>query len=121
MSAQKSTVPIHTKNNVKEGEHAHDRKVSLNLDPFAAPDVYYGSSHNPRKVAKSRTYSAVSPPYSPYTPHTPQTPHIPHMPQTPHTPNRPQRHRKCWSLPPTTDEHETDDFRNRRSTPTAIH
>jgi len=61
MSAQKSTVPIHTKNNVKEGEHAHDRKVSLNLDPFAAPDVYYGSSHNPRKVAKSRTYSAIDP------------------------------------------------------------
>lgn len=65
MSSQKSTVPVHSKNSTKEGEHAHDRKISLNLDPYAAPDVYYGSSHNPRKVAKSRTYSAVSLPVQP--------------------------------------------------------
>ncbi len=36
------------------------RKVSLDLDPYASPAEYYGKSHAGRKVAKSRTYSAVS-------------------------------------------------------------
>lgn len=53
MSSQQSAIPIHTKKN--------DRKGTLNLDPYAAPDVYYGNSHSPRQVAKNRTYSAIEP------------------------------------------------------------
>ncbi|KAH9835953.1 Neutral trehalase [Teratosphaeria destructans] len=53
MSAQQSAIPIHTKQD--------NHRVSLSLDPYAAPDVYYGGSHSPRKVGKSRTYSAVDP------------------------------------------------------------
>lgn len=66
MSSQKSDLPTHP----AAHEHvAHEKEQSKNgervvnaleLDPFAAPSVYYGSSHSPRKVAKSRTLSAVS-------------------------------------------------------------
>jgi alpha,alpha-trehalase len=56
MSTQKSVLPIHPTRN----DHDHgNAPTSLDLDPFAAPNVYYGTSHGPRKVAKSRTYSAV--------------------------------------------------------------
>lgn len=54
MASQKSSLPIHVK------QQPSPRKVSLDLDPYAAPAEYYGKSHGPRKVAKSRTYSAVS-------------------------------------------------------------
>lgn len=63
MSSQKSALPIHTTqdphNNVhnEKGQHEH---ISLDLDPYAPSNVYYGADHGPRKVAKSRTYSAVS-------------------------------------------------------------
>ena len=35
------------------------KKVSLELDPYATPALYYGKSHASRKVAKSRTLPAV--------------------------------------------------------------
>lgn len=66
MSSQKSDLPthpaahehvVHEKEQSKNGERVVN---ALDLDPFAAPSVYYGSSHSPRKVAKSRTLSAVS-------------------------------------------------------------
>ncbi|KAK4539450.1 hypothetical protein LTR36_010927 [Oleoguttula mirabilis] len=57
MSSQHSALPIHTAK--------PDRKATLNLDPYAAPDVYYGASHSPRQVAKSRTYSAIDQRHSP--------------------------------------------------------
>ena len=53
MSTQQSTLPIHAKNSARNPVRKNT------LDPFAAPAAYYGESHNPRKVAKSRTYSAV--------------------------------------------------------------
>ncbi|KAF2211705.1 glycoside hydrolase family 37 protein [Cercospora zeae-maydis SCOH1-5] len=74
MSSQESVLPLHpakhshTNNSQQPLQHnPHDEKaqpqdhLSLDLDPYAAPNVYYGTSHNPRKVAKSRTYSAVDP------------------------------------------------------------
>ena len=63
MSSQKSALPIHPSKTEKSSSVQHNNgeaKVSLDTDPFAAPNVYYGTSHSPRKVAKSRTYSAVS-------------------------------------------------------------
>lgn len=73
MSSQESVLPIHpakdshandTHHNSQHNPHedkTHPKEhVSLDLDPYAAPSVYYGASHHPRKVAKSRTYSAVS-------------------------------------------------------------
>lgn len=54
MSAQKSDNSNHTTNPA-----VHHGPLA-GLDPFAPPGVYYGKSHGPRKVAKSRTYSAVS-------------------------------------------------------------
>lgn len=36
----------------------HARKASADLDPYSAPQVYYGDSH--RKYGKTRTYSSVS-------------------------------------------------------------
>lgn len=63
MSSQKSALPIHTTqdphNNV-HNEKGHHEHISLDLDPYAPSNVYYGADHGPRKVAKSRTYSAVS-------------------------------------------------------------
>ncbi|KAK4900913.1 alpha,alpha-trehalase nth1 [Elasticomyces elasticus] len=83
MSLQKSELPIHTKHTPAED---HTRKVSLNLDPYAPAEVYYGDSHSPRKVGgKGRTYSAVSPPYSPSG--------------APRTPYEPQPYNKRWTLP----------------------
>ncbi|KAK3646302.1 alpha,alpha-trehalase nth1 [Elasticomyces elasticus] len=59
MSSQKSELPIHTKHTPADDQH---RKVSLNLDPYAPAEVYYGDSHSPRKVGgKGRTYSAIEP------------------------------------------------------------
>lgn len=64
MSSQKSALPIHTTqdphNNV-HNEKGHHEHISLDLDPYAPSNVYYGADHGPRKVAKSRTYSAVDP------------------------------------------------------------
>ncbi|KAK5168161.1 alpha,alpha-trehalase nth1 [Saxophila tyrrhenica] len=37
------------------------RKVSVEFDPFAAPDKYYSTSYGGRKVGKSRTYSEHDP------------------------------------------------------------
>ena len=70
MSSQKSALPVRT----TSPKQNTPRKVSLDLDPYAAPAEYYGKSHGPRKVAKSRTYSAVSPPYSPRSSHYPYDP-----------------------------------------------
>ncbi|SMR41695.1 unnamed protein product [Zymoseptoria tritici ST99CH_1A5] len=67
MSTQKSELAVHQP--TPNEHHAHfeqiaenrngEQAVSLDTDPYAAPNVYYGASHNPRKVAKSRTYSAI--------------------------------------------------------------
>ena len=59
MSAQKSALPFRSPSSNPD-KAGLPRQVTLDLDPYAAPNVYYGASHNPRKVAKSRTYSAVS-------------------------------------------------------------
>lgn len=69
MSLQKSEHPVST-----SAASPSPRKVSLDTNPLAPPAEYYGKSHGPRKVAKSRTYSAVSPPGSPHTPHPPYEP-----------------------------------------------
>ncbi|KAK3678894.1 alpha,alpha-trehalase nth1 [Recurvomyces mirabilis] len=59
MSGQQSALPIRTSD---PKEQSHQRKNTLTVDPYAAPEVYYGSSHGPRKVAKGRTYSAGNAP-----------------------------------------------------------
>lgn len=56
MNVQKSAVPTLTTQKTRSDDKEH----TLDLDPYAAPNVYYGASHSTRKVAKSRTYSAVS-------------------------------------------------------------
>ncbi|EME46346.1 glycoside hydrolase family 37 protein [Dothistroma septosporum NZE10] len=61
MSSQQSALPHHTR---KPSHQNGEQNLSLDLDPYAAPSVYYGGSHSPRKVAKSRTYSAIDPPGS---------------------------------------------------------
>ena len=53
MTSPKSAMSRHDKQTAS-------RKVSLDLDPYAAPSDYYGKSHASRKVAKSRTLPAVS-------------------------------------------------------------
>ncbi|KAK3686947.1 alpha,alpha-trehalase nth1 [Vermiconidia calcicola] len=58
MSSPKASLPIHTTTTSKPST----RRVSLELDPYASPAEYYGKSHGPRKVAKSRTYSAGNAP-----------------------------------------------------------
>lgn len=64
MSLQRSELPIHPKDDSAVRPPTHhtsntNNDVTLDLDPYAAPNVYYGTSHSSRKVAKSRTYSAV--------------------------------------------------------------
>lgn len=74
MSLQRPELPIRTNVDehaiqsieTKDGEAIE--QLSLDLDPFAAPNVYYGGSHTLRKVAKSRTYSAVRFPLNPNDP-----------------------------------------------------
>ena len=84
MSSQKSTLPIHTKHIAADEDLL--RQGTLNVDPFAPPEVYYGESHGPRKVGgKGRTYSAVSPPYSPL--------------DVAHSPYDPKPYNKRWTLP----------------------
>lgn len=69
MSGQKSELPLHPIPHPDgNGRDKQAPRVSLSLDPYAAPDVYYGQSHTPRQVAKSRTYSAVSLPEGQPTP-----------------------------------------------------
>ncbi|KAK5105844.1 hypothetical protein LTR62_001974 [Meristemomyces frigidus] len=62
MSAQQSALPIHAPIS-KDHEHKQQTTTQRKntLDPYATPDVYYGESHGPRKVAKGRTYSSVEP------------------------------------------------------------
>lgn len=69
MSVQKSDTSSHPAHNDQPEQHEHHHpsfqngdlnKLSLDTDPYAAPNVYYGASHSSRRVAKSRTYSAVS-------------------------------------------------------------
>ncbi|KAK0287378.1 alpha,alpha-trehalase nth1 [Friedmanniomyces endolithicus] len=95
MSSQKSSLPIHTKLNTADEDLV--RKGTLNLDPYAPPEVYYGESHGPRKVGgKGRTYSAVSPPYSPS--------------DVPRSPYDPKSYNKRWTLPSRSipaDAHDT--------------
>lgn len=69
MSLQKSEHPV-----LAFTEPRSPRKPTLDTNPLAPPAEYYGKSHGPRKVAKSRTYSAVSPPCSPRKPHPPYDP-----------------------------------------------
>lgn len=70
MSSQKSELPIRTNSSSNPSEHPRndshqgipakdDTQAIIDLDPFASPAEYYGQSHAPRKVAKSRTFSAV--------------------------------------------------------------
>lgn len=78
MSSQQSEIPIRTTIRVtqptdtnashhdlqesiaEQPEVKHDTATAvIDLDPYASPAVYYGQSHAPRKVAKSRTLSAV--------------------------------------------------------------
>lgn len=73
MSTQQSHA-LQTTGPSNKKDHNSPRKVSLDLDPYAAPNVYYGQSHGPRKASKSRTMSAVSPPQSPRSPHWPYEP-----------------------------------------------
>ena len=56
MSTQQSNLPIHA--NAKHTTRSSIARKNT-LDPYAAPAAYYGQSHNPRQIAKSRTYSAV--------------------------------------------------------------
>ncbi|KAI7153053.1 Neutral [Hortaea werneckii] len=66
MSGQKSELPLHPNPHPDgNGRDKQAPRVSLSLDPYAAPDVYYGQSHTPRQVAKSRTYSAVDHSHNP--------------------------------------------------------
>ena len=73
-AALKAELPIHTtvaaapfreSSNIQKHEtipeHStvnHDQAI-IDLDPYATPAEYYGHSHGPRKVAKSRTLSQV--------------------------------------------------------------
>lgn len=88
MSSQKSELPIHTsaslqplikvKSNVQHETIPEHKSVSheqaiIDLDPYATPAEYYGQSHGPRKVAKSRALSTLDVRDAPIVPLT--TPH----------------------------------------------
>jgi len=68
------------------GKIAIEKRGSFEIDPFASPAIYYGEDQAPRKIHKTRTLSAVSPPHGPQG-HTPRTPRSPHA------------HERRWSLP----------------------
>lgn len=64
MSTQKSELPTHLKSQNGTNGHSNGydeaKRFSIpEIDPYASPATYYGESHNNRKVAKARTYSAV--------------------------------------------------------------
>lgn len=68
---QKSELPTHARVTFKKEHHPNGQEVqkpTLETDPYAAPNVYYGASHAPRKVAKSRTYSAHDNTINPVSP-----------------------------------------------------
>jgi alpha,alpha-trehalase len=65
MSSQKSEHASHvsfanTSPSGGKNGATRSRESIRDVDVYAAPETYYGSSHAPRKVAKSRTMSAVS-------------------------------------------------------------
>lgn len=64
MSSQKSALPVHPSPAASKDQIVgllQRQNSSTAVDPYAAPEVYYGESHSPRRLAKSRTYSAIEP------------------------------------------------------------